>query len=226
MATQEQRTRAARRALVDAALQVIGDEGYAAMTMSRIAQAGGSSRGLVGYHFKSKEGLMEAVIDQVKASYVANVVEGPGAPAVDGLSGTQRVMRDYLGHLGANPQPNRVMLILIVESLAAQPALRGAVRDLNTLLRDSLAGQLLRGGRDHSVPAELATEAQAAVLAGTLRGIALQWLADPAGVDLSAAAEAAGLALQRACTGAPTGALGAPVHVRSGGGAATNRGDN
>lgn len=203
VATQQERSRAARRTIVDAALAIISDEGYGAMTMARIEAAAGSSRGLVNYHFGSKQGLTEAVIDQVKAGYVTNVVHAAGPIGETGLGGTQRVMRDYLAHLGVDARPNRVMLILIVESLAAQPVLQAPVRDLNALLRDSLAEQLRRGEHDGSVPAELATAHQAATLAGTLRGIALQWLADPAGVDLPAVSAAAVTALARACSPTP-----------------------
>lgn len=203
MPTQQERTRTARQTIIDAAVRIISDEGYTALTMTGIEAASGSSRGLVGYHFGSKQGLLVAVIDQVKATFVDRVVNSPATPRETGLEGTSRVMRTYLAELLLDARRNRVMLILIVESLGAQPILQESVRDLNALLRDSLAEQLHRGHHDGSVPTEFDTDSYAVVLAATLRGIVLQWVADPARVDLAAAGATALSTLARACAGTP-----------------------
>lgn len=190
-------------------MQIISDEGYSAMTMARIEAACGSSRGLPGYHFGSKQGLLEAVIEEVKATFVDRVVHAPSSPGETGLEGTLRVMRNYLTQLKVDARRNRVMLILIVESVAAQPELQRSVRDLNALLRDSLIEQLDRGRRDGSVPVKLATVHHAVTLMATLRGIVLQWVADPTGTDLSAVAATALEALALACRS--TSARGGPM---------------
>ena len=54
-----------RRALVDAALQVVAEEGMAAATTRRIAERAGLPQGLVHYWFASKDELFEEVIGVV-----------------------------------------------------------------------------------------------------------------------------------------------------------------
>ena len=60
MPTQQERTEASRRTIIAAALQIIGDGGYRALTPTHVEEATGTSRGLVGYHFVSKQGLTES----------------------------------------------------------------------------------------------------------------------------------------------------------------------
>ncbi len=191
MLSQEERTRKSRRAIVDAALGIIGEEGYRAMTTTRIEEVAGVSRGLVGYHFGSMRGLTEAVVRRVGDRFVEDVI----APQVEhrstGIAGILGLIRGYFGGLGRDPRPARAMLILIVESFASQPELRDAVRGLNEGLRDSLRDQLLRGQRDGSVRRDVDPTVESVVLVGILRGITVQWLADPDGVDLGRAADRA-----------------------------------
>ena len=191
MLTQEERTRKSRRAIVDAALRIIGEEGYRAMTTTRIEEVAGVSRGLVGYHFGSMRGLTEAVIRHVQDLFLEDIRDLQAANQSTGIEGVVGLIRGYLGQLGEDPRPSRAMLILIVESFASQPDLRDAVRGLNEGLRDTLRDQLLRGQQDGSVRRDVDPTVESVVLAGILRGIAVQWLADPDGVDLGQATDRA-----------------------------------
>jgi AcrR family transcriptional regulator len=191
MLSQEERTRRSRRAILDAALEIIGEEGYRAMTTTRIEEVAGVSRGLVGYHFGSKRGLTEAVIRHVGELFGEVVVAPQAARWGTGFDGVRGLIRGYFGQLGRDPRPSRAMLILIVESFAAQPELRDAVRALNAALRDSLRDEIQRGQRDGSVRRDVDAALESVLLVGVLRGIAVQWLADPDGVDLGRAADRA-----------------------------------
>jgi AcrR family transcriptional regulator len=80
-------TELARRAqIVEAAIEVIADVGYANASFARIARrAGLSSTGVISYHFEGKEDLLGEVIAEglrVAGSFVRSRVEGEsGAPA-------------------------------------------------------------------------------------------------------------------------------------------------
>ena len=191
MLSQEERTRRSRGAILDAALRIVGEEGYRAMTTTRIEEVSGVSRGLVGYHFRSKRGLTEAIIRHVQDLFVEDILALRVARQSTGIEGVLALIGGYLGQLGRDPRPSRAMLILIVESFASQPDLRDAVRNLNGVLRDSLRDQLLRGQEDGSVRGDIDPTVESVLLAGILRGIAVQWLADPGGVDLVQATDRA-----------------------------------
>jgi AcrR family transcriptional regulator len=53
---------ARRRQIVDAAIQVIAESGYAQASLERIAFRAGISRGLISYHFAGRDDLMAAVV--------------------------------------------------------------------------------------------------------------------------------------------------------------------
>jgi AcrR family transcriptional regulator len=57
-----QRGDASARRIIDATIEVIADEGLAAVTMQRIAAKVGSSNALVVFHFGSKDNLFRAVL--------------------------------------------------------------------------------------------------------------------------------------------------------------------
>ncbi len=97
MPRQQERSETSRRAIVDAALQIIGEGGYQALTTTRIEELAGVSRGLVGYHFHSKQGLTEAVIRQVQDAFVDHIVGLHEVEWTSGIEGVVGLMRGYLG---------------------------------------------------------------------------------------------------------------------------------
>jgi len=199
VSTQEQRTEASRKLLIEAALEIIGSAGLRALTAARIEEVSGASRGLVGYHFGSKQGLLEAVIRQAH-HFVANIPDLAVADRANGAEGTIQIVRGYLDQLGRDPQGHRVILILITESVAAQPQLREAIQALNAVLRDSLRQQLVRGVEDGSIRSGIDPAAESLIIASILRGLALQWLVDPAAIDLGQAQESTVALVRRAYT--------------------------
>lgn len=72
-----QRGEASARRIIDATIEVIADEGLAAVTMQRVAAKIGSSNALVVFHFGSKDNLFRAVLqflsDQFELLWAATV---------------------------------------------------------------------------------------------------------------------------------------------------------
>src|SRR6202167_6551323 len=73
-----------RRVLVDAAIEVLRHQGFAAATARTIASRAGCNQGLVFYHFGSVVNLLLAALDEVSAQRRARYetalasVHGPG----------------------------------------------------------------------------------------------------------------------------------------------------
>ncbi|HPF49968.1 MAG TPA: helix-turn-helix domain-containing protein [Draconibacterium sp.] len=65
--------------ILQAALQLFASEGYHATSTSKVAKAAGVSEGLIFRHFKNKEGLMQAILDEgenrLKSLFVDIVME-------------------------------------------------------------------------------------------------------------------------------------------------------
>lgn len=63
--TQEERSAETRARLIKAAVQVLGESGYAHLTISKVTQRAGLTNGAMQHHFPSRDDLMLAVFDAV-----------------------------------------------------------------------------------------------------------------------------------------------------------------
>jgi AcrR family transcriptional regulator len=63
--TQAERSGETRRRILDAALVLLGDKGYAGLRTLDVAQAAGVSKGAQTHHFPSKDDLVVAVVEHV-----------------------------------------------------------------------------------------------------------------------------------------------------------------
>jgi TetR/AcrR family transcriptional regulator, transcriptional repressor of bet genes len=78
----------ARERILDAAIEVLKDEGYAGLTIAKVAARAGESKPLVAYHFGSKQGLVQA-----SGRAVAEVVTAEALAAVEGATTVEQVVR-------------------------------------------------------------------------------------------------------------------------------------
>lgn len=170
-----------------AAVEVLGSEGHRALTNGRLQEVSGLSRGLVGYHFKSRLGLLQAVVDSIRDDFVRDLVHSPHVALLPGLQATVHLVDTYLRELARDPRRNLAALVLTVASVRELPELQQAIGQLNESLRRGVADLLRRGQGDRTVRNEIDVDAAAAVVVAMLRGVTLQWLADSSGFNLAAA---------------------------------------
>ena len=199
-ATQLERTEASRRTLIDATIELLASEGYRATSVARIQDASGLSRGLVNYHFGSKQKLMEAVVDRVRSDFTEQSCDVHGREQMTGMAQVRELFGAYLYQLIRWPNPTRVMLVLATESVSDAPELRDAIQDAYANLRQTLIDMLKTGIADGTVRADLDPVSHGTVLHGILRGMALMYFVDPAGLDMEAARAAALAVLERDLT--------------------------
>jgi len=116
MATKSEykKSEASRQHVIDAAIKTIAKRGIANTSVSEIADAAGMSKGVVHYHFKSKDDLLARVLEQCSARMserVRRAWEAPAAPvekirnALKEMLATRtdgspevRVLADLMGH--------------------------------------------------------------------------------------------------------------------------------
>jgi AcrR family transcriptional regulator len=102
------RTRRARREdVIDAAVEVINADGYAAASVERIARRAGTSKGTVLYHFGSKRGIDEAVVAALYdagATLMAEQLRAAGTSREKirtYLDANLRFVADHVAHVAA-----------------------------------------------------------------------------------------------------------------------------
>src|SRR4051794_8377362 len=65
-------------------------------TMPKRQEVSGLSRGLVSYHFGSRQGLLEAVVGSIRDDFVTDLVTSPEAASMPGLQATVHLAGTYL----------------------------------------------------------------------------------------------------------------------------------
>lgn len=106
---------AARRGqIVESAIEVIAEVGYAKASMARIAERAGVSRGLISYHFAGKDELMAQVLVTVFGDVAAFM--GPRVEAESTAAGQLRAyLQSNLDYMNAH-RSRIVALVEIVSS--------------------------------------------------------------------------------------------------------------
>lgn len=117
---------ATREALIDAAIALIGERGYANTSTRDIAHASGQNLAAIAYHFGSKEKLYHAIVER----HLANVHAGIGERLID--------IRTLLAHGPLKPARATALLVELMGAIA-QHLLREENRPMSlVLLREQL----------------------------------------------------------------------------------------
>jgi AcrR family transcriptional regulator len=101
---------ARRRQIIEAAIEVIADEGYAQASMERIALRAGISRGLISYHFAGRDDLMGAVVAKAFTEGAAFM-----RPRIEAASSPREMLTAYLESNLEYLRDHRSELIALVE---------------------------------------------------------------------------------------------------------------
>lgn len=90
-----------RQRIIDAAVSLIAEQGFAATSVEEIAVAAGVAKGSVYYNFGSKDEMFKAIItervDRLNLALRAASAGHEGAPALDAL------VTEFLTHVHAHP---------------------------------------------------------------------------------------------------------------------------
>jgi AcrR family transcriptional regulator len=183
--TQDERRSEAERRLLEAAAELIGENGPARVTLATIGERAGYSRGLATHHFGSKGAMMQRLVDAVTAQFRESIIdESRSDSPMDEVLG---LVRTYFRVLSDLQPVNRARLVLWADAVATgSPDVRPAMVSADREFREEIAKRIQRGVAAGQIPASLEPQGLATVIIAMLRGVALQSLLDDQ-VDLDAA---------------------------------------
>lgn len=172
-----------RRALVDAALDVFADHGFAQLSIRQIAERIGTSHTALLHHFGSKDALLKAVMARREER------ENPGRTQLLRDRGLLDALPEIMRANAAIPGVIQLDSMLRVEALNPDHVAHEFVVDEHASFLASVRAELdseraagrLRDGLDLDVVARLIT--------ALVEGIQLAWLADDT-VDMAEHVEA------------------------------------
>ncbi|MFE6685641.1 TetR/AcrR family transcriptional regulator [Streptomyces sp. NPDC057743] len=112
-----------RAQIIEAAIEVIAERGFAKASMAQIAARAGVSKGVISYHFAGKEELIERTVEEV--------YEGIGAfvtARLAGQTGTDAWLRVYIGSIAMYMADHRPQLTALGEIFTHARTETGALR--------------------------------------------------------------------------------------------------
>ncbi|MFD8478405.1 TetR/AcrR family transcriptional regulator [Kitasatospora sp. NPDC059673] len=139
-APQQDRSRATRRRLLEAAVECLAEVGWNGSTVSAVAERAGVTRGAAQHHFRTREDLFTAAVEHVAAERLAAVLAHvselppPGPARTEAV--VEMIVRLYTGPLfraalhlwvaAATEQPLRERIVTL-ENHVGREAHRAAV---------------------------------------------------------------------------------------------------
>jgi AcrR family transcriptional regulator len=175
--TQRQRRAETRAALLAAAAELVVESGVRSLTLARVGERAGYSRGIVTHHFGSKQALVDVLARATQSGFVPGIADLP-----PGLERLVRLVDGYIGELGEEGVASRAFLLLWAEAATASE-LSAIFRDRDEAFRADLRDDVTAGIADGTIRADLDPSDVAVAVVGQVRGIGMQRLLDPEAVD-------------------------------------------
>lgn len=179
---------ATRNSLLDSAEHLFQAQGVSRTSLQDIAEAAGTTRGAVYWHFKDKADLFNAMMERVTLPMEEALAHAASDGVADPLAQMREAMLHALHKTATDEQTRRVFDVAThkVEYVAEL----GAVRERHLQVRRDCLTQMarsLRAGarqRKHRLPIPARTAAQG--LHAMIDGLIQNWLLDPAAFELQA----------------------------------------
>lgn len=193
--TQAERTAESDARLMRAALKLIGERGYQATSLAAIGEEAGYSRGLVNERFGSKAGLLWALVKRM-----LRIWNHEGKTRSDrshiGIEALCDVVDNHRRALERD-EGIRAFYAILFEVLGPIPEVLPEFQKLHRDFRSDIERSLRAGIEAGTIRADVDVSAQAVILLGVLRGIAIQWLLEKDAFPLEATYEAVKSNLRR-----------------------------
>src|SRR5690349_21834270 len=173
--TQAERREQTGSALLHAAAELVVEGGVQALTLARVGERAGYSRGIVTHHFGSKKALVDALTRATQTGFVAGVPDEPG------LDRLLQLIEGYIAALSGTRTMSRAFLVLWAEATTSAD-LADTFRERDEGFRADLRADVAAGIAAGTVRADVEPHDVAVAVLGQLRGIGLQHQLDPAAV--------------------------------------------
>jgi len=175
-----------RRQIVDTAIETIAQRGFSHTTLNDIAKKAGVSTGVITYHFKNKDDLLEQSIKKL--------LDAPNAYVLS-LVDEQSTHRDRLRtYITANIEFMRehrsqsVALIYSFGSIGSEQERHRIMARQHAKIRKYLT-KILKAGQEAEEFGAFRAETVAQIIFAALEGVMLQWVLDEEAIDLALCAD-------------------------------------
>lgn len=175
--TQAERRSESERSLLDAAIDVIVEQGVGAVTFESLGRTSGLSRGLVSHRFGSKQNLISALLNDLSERQEVLARERglddmPGFEAVK--SYVDWCLQDLAQHKYA-----RAYFMLLSSSVAEANAMRTGFQEVHANAEARLHNWIKKGQAEGAIRDDIDAGNTALMIGCLLFGFSMQLLVDP-----------------------------------------------
>jgi AcrR family transcriptional regulator len=179
--TQEERREEAERRILEAAVRIIAKDGVETFTLADVGEEAGYSRGLPAHYFKTKSGLLEAVVKYLVNHYFRRATfRGRRHITIDDIV---TEVSSFIEVAKKNPLAAKAFMSAMAGSLNSPP-LSEAFQKHNANVIAKYEEGILNGIKHGEITPGIRAHSWAVMLVAATRGIVTQWLLHPEKVDL------------------------------------------
>jgi AcrR family transcriptional regulator len=161
------------------AIELIAERGYAATTVAEVCRRAETVAPVLYHHFKSKEGLLAAVVDRVGSTWIEEIQKY--AYREGDLHGRlDRTFESWQAIVSEQPQLLRLLISVQLERSDASPAVRETIARLVERSREGIVAAI-----EDSLGVLPDLDLVAHTMIALLEGALLQQHLDPEGTDLN-----------------------------------------
>lgn len=179
----KERRRDSDQRIINAAIELFAQQGYLKTTLIQIGKVAGCTGTLVSNRFQSKEGLLRAVMAHIMSRFENEEKKEKPEKASDKMRGFLEL---YFQDVAQNEVRIRALHVLIGEALGSLPEIQDEITNVYILFRGDIARFIRYGLQSGEYRDDIDIDQTAILIVGILRGITMQYLADPKAVDLDA----------------------------------------
>jgi TetR/AcrR family acrAB operon transcriptional repressor len=182
---------ATRQALLDAALKVFSQKGYAAARLEDVAEQAGVTRGAVYWHFKNKADLYNTLVSETLGG-IQRVVDRAVGKGGTFLAIQRRVMVYVITLLEEDATYRAVQELMILKTGYEPELAEGLIKKREAMrqIEEEIAGYFRIGIQAGELRADLDPLIAARAMLAYINGITLNWLVDQQAFSLRASAPA------------------------------------
>lgn len=126
-----------RQKILDATIELVCEFGFTATSVNMVCERANIAKTALYWHFKNKEGLMAAVINDVTSKWIEEIeadVSKRGTP----LERRQEMLDNFKELVEERPDRLRILLVAVMERKEVAPEIRDAVRRMTDATIDAI----------------------------------------------------------------------------------------
>lgn len=174
--------------ILNAAAHLIAEDGFGRLKLGSVCARSGYARSVIYQHFGDKDGLgqrlVEYAVEEFTNAYSEAVAARTGAATATPMDLLRALLDIIFELIQTMPTLNQAFLALWGDAAADSSAMRGALTEADRRFRFAIAQTVASGVADGTITGVRDADAYASALLAQLRGISIQALVDPDGIDL------------------------------------------